>query len=82
MLWVLLAILLIGGGAAVVNDLWYGGQLFDSAGAVRGAALSSLVLFIGRGLLLRSRSGRWMSDALIWAAIILAAMLVYSRLRA
>ncbi|KIZ32682.1 MULTISPECIES: hypothetical protein [Rhodopseudomonas] len=75
--WVLLAIILIGGAAAIVNDAAYGGGLFDSATVVSVAALSALTLYLGRGWWHGSNRGQWLQHALIWAAIALAVAVAY-----
>ncbi|ABD06046.1 conserved hypothetical protein [Rhodopseudomonas palustris HaA2] len=77
MLWLLIAILLIGGGAAIVNDAAYDGRLFDSGMVVSVAALSALTVYLGRGLLGGAGRGAWLQHALIWAAIALTVALAY-----
>ena len=80
LLWLLIAILLTGGAAAIVNDAAYGGELFNSGMVVQVAMLSALTLWIGRGFLRGSKSTNWVQHALIWAAIVLAVMVLYQLL--
>jgi hypothetical protein len=75
--WVLIAIVLIGGAAAIVNDAAYGGGLFDSATVVSIAALSALTLYLGRGFWRGAGRGDWLRHALIWVAIALAVAVGY-----
>jgi hypothetical protein len=75
--WLLIAIVLVGGAAAIANDAAYGGRLFNSSVVVGVAMLSALALFLGRGLLRGTRTGDWLPHALIWAAIVLAVALAY-----
>jgi hypothetical protein len=75
--WLLIAILLTGGAAAIVNDAAYGGELFNSGMVVQIAMLSALTLWIGRGFLRDSKTTPRLQHALIWTAIVLAVMLVY-----
>ncbi|WP_022723877.1 hypothetical protein [Rhodopseudomonas sp. B29] len=77
MVLVLIAILVSAGVAAIVNDAAFGGALFDSGTVVSVAMLSALTLFVGRGLLRVTTRGRWLTHALIWAAIVLAIALAY-----
>jgi hypothetical protein len=77
LLWLLIAILVTGGAAAIVNDAAYGGGLFNSGMVVQIAMLSALTLWIGRGFLRDSKTTPWFQYALIWTAIVLAVMLVY-----
>jgi len=77
MFWIPIAILLIGAAAAIVNDAAYGGRLFDSWMVARGAALSALAIWIGHGFWRGMKTSQWLHDALIWTAIVLAAMLLY-----
>ncbi|MGP9814555.1 hypothetical protein ACTZWT_23840 [Rhodopseudomonas sp. NSM] len=77
MLWLLLAIVLIGAAAAIVNDAAYDGSLFDSGMVVSVAALSALAIYLGRGLLHGARTGAWLQHVLIWAAIALTVALAY-----
>ncbi|MBI5129495.1 MAG: hypothetical protein HZA66_08630 [Rhodopseudomonas palustris] len=76
-LWLLIAIVLIGGGAAIVNDVGYDGGLFDSGTVVSVAALSALTLYLGRGFLRGADRGAWLQHALIWAAIALTVAVAY-----
>ncbi|SEP30038.1 hypothetical protein SAMN05444123_113103 [Rhodopseudomonas pseudopalustris] len=75
--WLLIAIVLVGGAAAIVNDAAYDGGLFDSATVVSVAALSALALYLGHGFLRGAKSGEWLHHALIWAAIVLTVALAY-----
>jgi chromate transport protein ChrA len=75
--WLLIAIVVIGGAAAIVNDIAYGGALFSSATIVSAAMLSALTLWIGRGFLRDATSGRWPLHALIWVAVVLCAMILF-----
>lgn len=75
--WILIAIVVAGGAAAIVNDAAYDGRLFNSWTVVSVAMLSALTLFIGRGLLHGSSPGQWLQHLLIWAAIALAVALAY-----
>lgn len=75
--WVLIAIVVTGGVAAIVNDSAYGGALFDSSTVVGVAMLSALTLFVGRGLLGRTTTSQWLNHGLIWAAIVLAVAVAY-----
>uniref|UniRef100_E6VPR8 Uncharacterized protein n=2 Tax=Rhodopseudomonas palustris TaxID=1076 RepID=E6VPR8_RHOPX len=76
-LWVLIAILVTGGVAAIVNDTAYGGELFESSTVVSVAMLSALMLFIGRGMLRGASAGQRLNHILIWAAIALAVAVAY-----
>uniref|UniRef100_Q07HU9 Uncharacterized protein n=1 Tax=Rhodopseudomonas palustris (strain BisA53) TaxID=316055 RepID=Q07HU9_RHOP5 len=80
LLWLLIAILLTGGAAAIVNDAAYDGGLFNSGMVVQVAMLSALTLWIGRGFLRDSKTTPWVQYALIWAAIVLAVMVLYQLL--
>jgi hypothetical protein len=75
--WVLIAIVLVGGAAAIVNDAAYAGGLFDSSTVVSIAALSALTLYLGRGFWRGANRGEWAQHALIWAAIVLAVAVGY-----
>ncbi|MGX7744677.1 hypothetical protein [Rhodopseudomonas parapalustris] len=75
--WLLIAIVVTGGVAAIVNDTAYGGALFDSSTVVSVAMLSALTLFVGRGVLRRTGTSQWLNHALIWAAIVLAVAVAY-----
>jgi len=75
--WILIAILLLGGAAAIVNDAAYDGGLFDSATVVSIAALSALTLYLGRGFWRGGNRGERLRHALIWAAITLAVAVAY-----
>jgi hypothetical protein len=73
----LIAILLIGGAAAIVNDAAYGGSLFSSGIVVHVAILSALLLWIGDGFFSDTKPSQWVLYALIWMAIALGAGLIY-----
>ncbi|ACF03249.1 hypothetical protein Rpal_4758 [Rhodopseudomonas palustris TIE-1] len=75
--WLLIAIVVTGGVAAIVNDTAYGGALFDSSTVVGVAMLSALTLFVGRGMLRGTTTSQWLNHALIWAAIVLAVAVAY-----
>jgi uncharacterized membrane protein YfcA len=75
--WLLIAIVLIGGAAAIVNDAAYDGGLFDSATVVSVAALSALAVYLGRGFLHDADRRKWLPHALIWIAIALTVALAY-----
>lgn len=77
MIWALLAILVVAGVAAIVNDVVYYGSLFESDLVVRTAVLMALALFIGRGFLWRGASTSWLKYGVIWLAIILGIALLY-----
>ncbi|WP_420135499.1 hypothetical protein [Rhodopseudomonas sp.] len=77
MIWALLAILVVAGAAAIVNDGVYSGNLFESDLVVRTAILMALALFIGRGFLRRGVSVNWLKHGAIWLAIVLAIALLY-----
>ncbi|MCG6204289.1 hypothetical protein LPW26_06555 [Rhodopseudomonas sp. HC1] len=77
MLWALLAILVVAGVAAVVNDGVYSGNLFETDLVVRTAVLMALALFIGRGLFRRGTSTNWLKHGAIWLAIALGIALLY-----
>jgi len=75
--WLLIAIVVTGGVAAIVNDAVYDGRLFDSSMVVGVAMLSALALFVGRGMLRGTAPSQWLQHALIWAAIVLAVAVAY-----
>ncbi|RJF78686.1 hypothetical protein [Rhodopseudomonas palustris] len=77
MLWGLLAILVVAGIAAIVNDGVYSGSLFESDMLIRSAVLMALALFIGRGLLRRGAPAKWLKHGAIWLAIALGIALLY-----
>ena len=77
MLWALLAILVVAGLAAIINDGVYSGNLFDTDLIVRSAVLMALALFIGRGLIRRGVSANWVKFGAIWLAIALGIALLY-----
>lgn len=77
MLWALLAILVVVGAAAIVNDGVYSGSLFESDLVIRTAVLMALALFIGRGLFRRGASASWLKYGAIWLAIALGIALLY-----
>jgi len=77
LVWLLIAILVTGGAAAIVNDAAFGGGLFDSRMVVQIAMLSALMLWIGRGFARRSTTTPWLQHAVIWTAIVVAVVLVY-----
>ncbi|UYO46886.1 hypothetical protein KQX63_21390 [Rhodopseudomonas palustris] len=75
--WLLIAIVVTGGVAAIVNDTAYSGELFDSSTVVGVAMLSALTLFVGRGMLRGTTTSQWLNHALIWAAVVLAVAVAY-----
>ena len=77
MLWLLIAIVSVGGAAAIVNDAVYGGSLFNSGTVVSIAALSALTLWIGRGYLSDTKPSQWLQHTAIWTAIALGVGLIY-----
>lgn len=82
MLWILLAILLVGGASAVVNDVWFDGRLFESATVVSVATLGAFLIYLGQGIFSRHDVRSWMYPALIWAAVAAVAGLGYFWLKA
>jgi hypothetical protein len=75
--WLLIAIVVTGGVAAIVNDSAYDGRLFDSSMVVGVAMLSALTLFVGRGFVRGTAPSQWLHHALIWTAIALAVAVTY-----
>ncbi|MDQ2083677.1 hypothetical protein RA307_26120 [Xanthobacteraceae bacterium Astr-EGSB] len=82
MLWVLLAILVVGGALAIGSDL-FGGAPGQSRMIAAVTWSSALLLFLGRGLLHRTNAQELVRSALAWlviAAAIAVAWLLHSSL--
>jgi hypothetical protein len=76
MLWVLLAILLVGGAFAMGNEA-LGGTHGDSQKIAGVTALSAWLIFLSRGYLRRGNAQVLIKYALIWFAIAAAIIITW-----